>query len=376
MYNAPMGLLGEMLVERGDISVEQLHTGLAACRNGGERLGTCLVHYGFIEEKSLLEALANQHGVPFVTEPMLLGFLESLDTGILPPPMLKQLRVVPFRKVEDRVQVAMSDPGDTRVIDRVANFTQLHVEPFVASDRTIGKVIDRAQTYTPIESTDEDLLTEVVFDEDATGNWEDLWAPRLNQDLLFRIRSRPKAAGVVLVASFPTLAPVGGAEGTVKRSRTDPRELKRLLGNALTAGEIGETLMRYGAERLDRVCLFAVHHGKISGWMSHGLPLDAENVQSFSVFADAPSIFWEIEGRECYVGIMSGGPVNDQILRLFGRPAPTEIMMAPVLMAGRPKAFLMGDIPTKKIPESSRDELVSAARGAGEALGVVLHGRV
>ena len=201
-----MGLLGEMLVERGDISVEQLHTGLAACRHGRWRLGSCLVHYGFIEEKSMLEALADQHGVPFVSESMLLKSLESLDAGVLPRSMLRQLRVIPFRMTKDRIQVAMSNPGDASVIDDIANFTQLHVEPFVASDRTIEMAIDRAQSYAPPEAADEDLLTDIVPDEGATGRWEDLWAPRLDPDLLFRIRSRPKAAGIVLVASYPSLA--------------------------------------------------------------------------------------------------------------------------------------------------------------------------
>lgn len=370
-----MGLLGEMLVERGDISVEQLHTGLAACRRGGQRLGSCLVHYGFIEEESLLEVLADQHGVPFVSEPMLLKFLESQDAGVLPRSMLRQLRVIPFRTMKDRIQVAMSNPGDATVIDHIANFTQLHVEPFVASDRTIEMAIDRAQSYAPPESVDEDLLTEVVTDEGATGSWDDLWTPRLDSNLLFQIRSRPRAAGIVLVASYPSLATVGSVEGKVGGVRTDSRELARLLGNAMTVGEIGEILMHYGAQRLDRVCLFAVHNGKISGWMSRGLPLDSGNVRSFSVFADVPSVFWELEGRECYLGIMPGGPVNDEILRLLGEPAPTEVVVASVLMAGRPKVYLLGDIPTSEIPEASRGELVSAARGAGEALGIVLHGR-
>jgi len=371
-----MGLLGEILVERGAISVEQLHTGLAACRSGGDRLGTCLVDQGFIEEKSLLEALADQHGVPSVSEFKLFELLRSLDSGILPQSMLRQLRVVPFRMVKDGIQVAMSNPGDAMVIDRIANFTQLHVEPFVASDRTIEIAIDRAQSYAPPESAKEDLLTEVVPDEDATGSWEDLWATRLDPEILFRMRSRPRAAGVVLVASYPSLEPVGSVEGKVRGTRTNPRELTRLLGNALTAGEIGETLMHYAAQRLDRVCLFAVHHDKVSGWMSRGLPLDAEDVQSFSVYADVPSLFWELEDRNFYLGVMPGGPVNDEIMELLGQPVPREIVVAPVLMDGRPKAYLLGDIPTRRIPESVRDELVTAACGAGEALGTVLHGRV
>lgn len=371
-----MALLGEMLVERGAISVEQLHTGLAASRSGSDRLGTCLVDHGFIDESSLLEVLADQHGVPFVSQPMLLQFLDALNGGVLPKSMLQGLRVVPFRVEKDRIQVAMSNPGDARVIDRISNFTQRQVEPFVASDRTIEMAIDRAQSYEMPEPAEEDLLTEVVADEEATDSWEDLWTPRLDPDLLFQARSSPTAAGVVLVASYPSLVPVGSAEGKVRGMQTDARELARLLGNALTAGEIGETLMHYAAQRFDRVCLFAVHHGKISGWMSRGLPLDSEDIRSFSVFEDAPSIFWELEDRDRFVGPIAGSPVNDEIVKLLGVPEPSEVLVIPVPMAGHPKGYLLADNPVGgAVSQSVQTELEAAGRAAGEALAVVLRGR-
>jgi hypothetical protein len=179
----------------------------------------------------------------------------------------------------------------------------------------------------------------------------------------------------VLVASYPSLVPVGSAEGKVRGIQTDARELARLLGNALTAGEIGETLMHYAAQRFDRVCLFAVHHGKVSGWMSRGLPLDSENIRSFSVFADVPSIFWELEDRDRFVGPIPGSPVNDEIVKLLGEPEPLEVLVVPVLMAGHPKGYLLGDNPAGVVSQSVQTELVAAAMAAGEALAGVLRGR-
>jgi hypothetical protein len=369
-----MGLLGEMLVERGAISVDQLHTGLAACRKGGERLGTYLVDYGFIDERALLEALAEQHGVPFISEPMLIEFLESLDHGVLPRSMLKKLRVVPFRQVKDRIQVAMSNPADARVIDRIANYTQLHVEPFVASDRTIELALTRVKELVPVAvEPEEDLLTEVVVE---TGyDWNDLWRPQVKPEVLLKMHSRPRAAGVVLVASFPGLVPVGSGEGKLRGAKIDNTELLRQLGSATTAGEIGELLVHHASQRLDRLCLFAVHHGKVSGWMGRGLPLDAPDLRSFSVFAEIPSIFWELEERDRYIGPIPGGPVDDDLLRVLGPPPPKEILVVPLKMKGRTKGFLMGDIPSQNVPDAVEDELVAAARAAGEALAAVLRGR-
>ena len=370
-----MGLLGEMLIERGAISVEQLHTGLAACRKGGARLGTYLVDYGFIDERSLLEALAEQHSVPFISEPTLVDFLESLDHGVMPRSMLNDLRVVPFRKVKDRIQVAMSNPADARVIDRIANYTQLHVEPFVASDRTVALALERVKDVVPVAvEPEEDLLTDVVVDKNGF-EWDDLWQPRVKPEVLLKMHSRPRAAGMALVASFPGLVPAGSGEGRMRGARIDNTELLRQLSSAATAGEIGEFLVHHAAQRLDRLCLFAVHHGKISGWMGRGLPLDAADLRSFSVFAEIPSIFWELEESDQYIGPIPGGPVDDDLLRVLGAPPPIEALVLPLKMKGRTKGFLIGDIPGRKVPEAVVDELVAAARASGEALTAILRGR-
>ena len=371
-----MGLLGEMLVERGAISVDQLHEGLASSRQVGQRLGTQLVNLGFIDERSLLEALAEQHGVPFVTEAMLVEFLESQDAGLLPEPMVRRLRAVPFRTVRDRVQVAMSNPGDARIIDRISNFTQFHVEPFVASDRTIEIAMDLVPKIREVPKSDEgEPLTEVVHDEARDTGWDQLWTARIEPSSLLKVHSRPKAANVVLVARYPTLEPVGTTERKVAAAITDDKEFVRLLGSAATAAEVGEVLILYSSQMLDRICVFAVHHGKISGWIGRGLPLDAADLRSFSVAASEPSLFREQEGRDSYLGPVPEGPVNDRLMEIFGPPSPSEVLVVPLAMNGRVKGYLMGDIPGRSVPQSVREALVPAGRAAGNALAVILRGR-
>lgn len=372
-----MGLLGEMLVERGAISVDQLHKGLAASRQVGQRLGTQLVNLGFIDERSLLETLAEQHGVPFVTEAMLVEFLQSLDAGLLPEPMVRRLRAVPFRKVRDRVQVAMSNPGDARIIDRISNFTQFHVEPFVASDRAIEVAMDLVPTIREVPTAGErELLTEVVTNDVPLAAWDQLWSARIEPSSLLKIHSRPKAAKVVLVAKYPTLEPVGADQRKEAATITDDKEFVRLLGTATTAAEVGEVLVLYSSQMLDRICVFAVHHGKISGWIGRGLPLDAAELRSFSVAASEPSLFREQEGKDSFLGPVPAGPINDRLLEILGPPSPSEVLVVPLAMNGRVKGYLMGDVPGRSVPDSVREALVPAGRAAGNALAAILRGRV
>jgi hypothetical protein len=371
-----MGLLGEMLVERGALSIEQLQTGLTAHREGDARLGTYLVDFGFVDERSLLEALAEQHHVPFISQSTLLECLERLDNGVMPRSMLQQLRAIPFRKVKDKIQVAMCNPVDAAAINRIAQYTQMQIEPFIASDRAIDLALEHVTDIVPVavESADVELLTDIVG-ERGGFEWDDMWEPRVRSELLLTMHMRPRAAGKALVASFPGLVPVNSDQGRPSGARLDNTDLLHRLGAATSAGGIGEILVHYTAQRLDRVCLFAVHHGKVSGWMGRGLPLDAPDLRSFSVFTEIPSIFWELEGSDRYIGPIPGGPVDDDVLKLLGQPPPIEVLVVSLNLKGRVKGYVMGDIPGRDVPEEIVDEMVSAAQAAGDALAGILRGK-
>jgi hypothetical protein len=221
-----------------------------------------------------------------------------------------------------------------------------------------------------------ELLTDVVPVDDNAPEWDDLWSSRVESQALFRQHSRPRAASMVFVADFPSLVPAGSDGAKARGTKTSDTELLQLLRGSTTARDVGEILVHFASQRLDRVCLFAVHHGKISGWMSRGLPSDAADVRGFSIHGDVPSLFWELGDGDRFVGPIEPGPVNNDILDLFGHPEPVEVLLFPLPMNGRTKGFLVGDLPTRTIPEPVQDELAAAGRAAGEALAAVLRGRV
>lgn len=374
LYTIGVNLLGEILVERGAISVAELHTGLEASRREGRRLGSSLMGYGFIDEHSLLEALAHQHGVPFVSESMLRQLHGKMESGVLPPEMLRKLHAVPFRKVKDRIQVAMTDPADRKAIDRITTYTQLHVEPFVASDRTIKNALENLPEHEPEPQPDV-----AGRKDDETGRpesgWDRLWAPRLEPKAILKDRRTQKLAGPVLVASFPALEPVGGVRAQPAGTASHDEGLSLLMEHGTSVSEIGELLVRNVARRLDRVCVFSVHKGKLAGWLARGMPLDAADVRSFSVYADTPSVFSKLEGEDRYVGPIPDGPVNEQLAMILGDPRPAEVVIASVPVMGRVKGYLMGDLSGRLIPAAVVGEVVAAAQAAGNALGRLLAAR-
>ena len=58
--------LGEMLINAGIITKEQLEQGIALQKGTNERLGTVLINNGIITEKQLIEVLRMQLGIEFI----------------------------------------------------------------------------------------------------------------------------------------------------------------------------------------------------------------------------------------------------------------------------------------------------------------------
>ena len=365
-----MRRLGEMLVEKGAISLTELHTGLDACRRDGGRLGTRLMSFGFLGEHSLLEALAQQHGVPYVSLAML-HRSRTVMQEVLPPEVLRRLRVVPFKKLNKRLQVAMCDPSDHGVIGEISGMTNLRVEPFVATDRTIGRALAELPSAAP-DPRRPDVRKLLERAPTPVGGWDRLWTGHLDPGALLRVRSRPRPAGTSLLASFPGLKQVGPVRSEAPAISAQTEEIARLLDDVGTANEVGDLLIRFAARSLDRVCLLSVHRGQLSGWISRGVPLDAASVQTFSVFADAPSIFSEVRDVDQFVGPVPSGLVNDQLMRIFGDPRPSEVAIIPVRVKLGVKAYLLGDLVGRQIPAAVINELVAAAQVAGDCLGTVL----
>jgi type IV pilus assembly protein PilB len=133
--------LGELLVQSGVLTPEQLEQALALQRDEKGLLGEILLRLGFVRQADLGRALAEQHGVPFVA-------LETEDTNpqvalLLPESFCRQRLLAPFRVCGDTLSVAMVAPDDLWAVSETEHLTGYLVEPFVASASAILRVLDR-----------------------------------------------------------------------------------------------------------------------------------------------------------------------------------------------------------------------------------------
>jgi type IV pilus assembly protein PilB len=133
--------LGEMLLTEGLITQAQLDAALKAQAERGLPIGQLLVEDGAVTEAVLMGALARQLGLEFVD---LAEY--PIDRGavaLLPEPMARRILALPVTWAEDRLVVAMADPGNVLAIDDMRAVTGAEITIVVATRTQLSEAIDR-----------------------------------------------------------------------------------------------------------------------------------------------------------------------------------------------------------------------------------------
>jgi type IV pilus assembly protein PilB len=136
-----MWRLGDRLVAEGLITPEQLQRALAEQKGTREKLGSVLVRLNLLTEDKLLAFLSRQYSVPSVT-------LARLDIDpevarLVPAQLAERLHVLPLKRSGNVLTLAMADPTNVLALDDVAFFTNLQIQPVVASEMAIRQAAER-----------------------------------------------------------------------------------------------------------------------------------------------------------------------------------------------------------------------------------------
>ena len=135
--------LGKILLKQKLVTPEELQTLLDHQKSHpGQRLASVAVDMGRVREVDLLKALSEQHGLPGIDLAQVVVPLANLK--LIPPEIARQHLILPILVKEDRIFLAMADPGDRRVIDEIEFVTGRRVFPYVALHDALREVIDAA----------------------------------------------------------------------------------------------------------------------------------------------------------------------------------------------------------------------------------------
>lgn len=136
--------LGDMLVEAGIITNDQLMEALGKQKESGKRLGEILVDLRFTDEMEIAEAMAQQMKIPVAK--IREAKLAPEVIALLPENAVRKYHVVPFQLDENNpniLWVAMSDPLDIIAADDLSIITNMQIEVMAAAASDVTYAIEK-----------------------------------------------------------------------------------------------------------------------------------------------------------------------------------------------------------------------------------------
>ena len=135
--------IGEILIEQGAISQEQLQMALKEQKNSTKkrRLGEVLIQLGMVEERDIVVALSIQFNFPYLSlrNISLKGDLLKL----VPANLVRQCHFIPIDKTGSILTVIMSDPSDENAISEIEKSTKCKVHAFIGTHSEIEHAIEQ-----------------------------------------------------------------------------------------------------------------------------------------------------------------------------------------------------------------------------------------
>ena len=179
--------LGDLLVQQGIITDEQLMQTLAEQKQSGRKLGHVLVEQGFVSETQLLSFLSQHLNVPLID----ISQYNVLATAVsqLPEVQARRHRAIVLDDKGDHLLVGMSDPADLAAVDVLSGLLLKPIKVAVVSDTQLLQAYDNFYRRTDdIASFAQELAEEyqdgTEFDfESGVGGEQDTAVARLLQSI-------------------------------------------------------------------------------------------------------------------------------------------------------------------------------------------------
>ena len=159
--------LGTMLVHAGKIDNDQLEKSLQIQKKEEGYLGQVFLTNGYIDEKELYKYLSHQLKIPYLQ----LGYFKSDKSlmDLFTESQIRSNKIFPLFKIQRTLNIAVSDPLDSKTINIVRDITGFRIEPIIASATEIENSIDLHFGISSFIGSDSDISEatniEDYFDE-------------------------------------------------------------------------------------------------------------------------------------------------------------------------------------------------------------------
>ncbi|MBI6873867.1 GspE/PulE family protein [Clostridium aciditolerans] len=158
--------LGDMLVEEGKISMQQLEQALRRQRAQGKRLGELLIDEGLVAEEEIIAVLEKQLGIKRIKLDDINIDRKAIKS--IPETLAVKHNLIPIGFSANKILIAMWDPLNIFAIDDIRIASGFEVQSYIATKKEIISTIERYYSDQQVQKAAEELSKEKL--EDAKQN--------------------------------------------------------------------------------------------------------------------------------------------------------------------------------------------------------------
>lgn len=254
--------LSEILLSKNLILREQLEEALSRSEKGKIPLPQVLVEMGFATKEEIYTVIADDIGAPFIDISNYVIDPEVIK--LVPKDLATEHLVCPLFKIEDTLTIALADPTDFVLIDRIRAKSECEVEVCLAAEEDLKQAIEQSygseDAYTadtpgelqsvkitegeglasitketPVSKLVELIITQAVRDRASDIHIEpdeDLLRIRFRIDgILYEIPSPPKSLELAIISRIKVMANLDIATSRIPQDghfqrRVDGRDIE------------------------------------------------------------------------------------------------------------------------------------------------------
>ena len=330
--------LGDLLVRRRMIKLEQLDKAVQCQVLFGGRLGTNLLELGFITEDQLRRILEEKYQLRSAGRSELKDIPREV-INLVPRELADKHKLIPVKIKDDALEVIMLDPGRESAISALHEITALKVVPVIALELDIFWALEK---YYAMKREARYLNLDRWLEQQRPGEQK---KPAKRETA----RANP---GQDITSTEGVPKSIEDFWDRVGRTSHPEFLLPRVLADlAATTSrkEIGRVILDFSALFFNRVALFVVNEDMLFGWDGRGEGMDSRMALAIMLPLSRRSIFKTVvETGAYFLGPIPESPINRRFLAGLGTAWPKTALLLPLLLGGKVAAILYADMGDKK----------------------------
>ena len=131
--------IGEILLRRRLIKLEQLEQALEVQRREKKLIGEILVNLRFLSETDIVAAIVIQCGVPYIA--INIYQIDPNVVRLIPSEIARAFNCIAVDRAGEVLSVVMADPLNPQILGKLREITHYRIVPYMATKTEIQKTI-------------------------------------------------------------------------------------------------------------------------------------------------------------------------------------------------------------------------------------------